>query len=73
MKRQYLIMIIVNILLHKNDKLTADSFAARLTQAKLATKDDIVDLVKETDLDNKLKNLNKKVASSKTKHVLVEN
>ena len=56
------------------NKLTADNFAAILAQAKLVTKDDIADFVKETDFDKKLKNINKKVASNnKTKHVLVEN
>ena len=39
----------------------------------LATKDDIADFVKETDFYNKLKNLNKKVTSKKTKHLPVEN
>ena len=46
------------------NKLTAENFAARLTQASLVTK---------TDFDNKLINLNKKINSRKTKHVLVEN
>ena len=49
------------------NKLTADNFAT-----KLSTKDDIADFVKETDFDNKL-NINKKVTSKKSKHVLVEN
>ena len=31
------------------------------------------DFVKKTDFDNKLKKLNKNVASNKIKHVLVEN
>ena len=39
----------------------ADSFAARLAEAKLATVDDIVDLVKKTNFDNKIKNINKKL------------
>ena len=30
-------------------------------------------MVKKTDFDDKLKNLNKKATSNKTKHVLVEN
>ena len=51
----------------------AENFAARLSQVKLALTDDIADLVKETDFDNKLKQINKKVTSNKTKHVLVEN
>ena len=55
------------------NNMMADNFAARLAQAKLATKDDIADFVKQTDFDNKLKNINKKVTSNKTKHVLVVN
>ena len=55
------------------NKLTAESFAARLAQAKLASKNDIANFVKKTDFDNKLKNLNKKITSNKTKHVLVAN
>ena len=50
---------------------TADTLAARLAQASLATKADIGDFVKETDFDNKLNNLNKKVTSNKTKHYLI--
>ena len=42
-------------------KLTAENFTATLKQAILATEVDIADFVKETDFDNKLKNLNKKV------------
>lgn len=34
--------------------MTADCFAKRLANAKLA-KDDIADFIKETDFDNKLK------------------
>ena len=52
--------------------MTADNFVLRLAQVKLATKDDIADFVKRTDFGNKLKKLNKKVTSNKTKHVLVE-
>ena len=44
----------------------------RLAQANLTTKADIADFVKEADLDNKLKNLNKNVTSNKTKHALVQ-
>ena len=53
------------------NNMMADNFAARLAQAK--TKDDIADFVKQTDFDNKLKSINKKVTSNKTKHVLVVN
>ena len=55
------------------NKLTARNFTARLKQANLTTKVDIVDFVKETDFDDKPKNLDKKVTSSKSKHVPVEN
>ena len=44
--------------------LVADVFNARLAQANLITK---------TDFDAKLSNLNKKITSNKTKHLLVEN
>ena len=37
------------------NKLTSETFAARLAQAKLATIDDIADFVKETDFNEKLK------------------
>ena len=54
------------------DKLTSENFAARLVQAKLVSKNDIVDSVKKTDLDDKLKNLNKKVTSNKTRHIEIK-
>ena len=40
--------------------LTADDFAARLAQEKLATKANIADFIKVIDFTNKLKNINKK-------------
>ena len=46
------------------NKLTAKNFAARLKQANLVTK---------TGFDDKLKILNQKINSNKTKHLLVEN
>ena len=48
----------------KIDKLTADVFNARITQANLITK---------TDFDSKLSNLNRKITANKSKHLLVEN
>ena len=54
------------------DKLTAEMFAARLAQANLVTKADIHDFVEKKDFDDKLKNLNKKATSNKTKHVETE-
>ena len=53
-------------------KLKAENFAARLAQADLASKSDIADFVKNTNFDDKLKNLNKKVTSNKSKHLLVK-
>ena len=51
----------------------AETFAARLKQTNLTSKNDIVDIVKKTDFDDKLTNIDKKVASNKTNFVLVEN
>ena len=48
----------------KFNKLTAENFSARLAQANLLTK---------TDFDDKLLNLNRKINSNKTKHLIVEN
>ena len=55
------------------NKVTANNFASRLAQVNLSSKTDIANLVKKTDFDDKLKILNKKVTSNKTKHVLAEN
>ena len=46
------------------NKLAADVFNAKIAQANLITK---------TDFDDKLSNLNRKITSNKTRHVLVEN
>ena len=46
------------------NKLAADIFNARLAQTNLITK---------TDFDAKLSNLNRKITSNKTKHLLVKN
>ena len=54
-------MILINILLLKN----LESFVARLVQANLGSKNDIAALVKKTDFDDKLKNLNKNPTSNK--------
>ena len=54
--------------------MSADNFVARLAQAKLATKADIVvDIVKETYFDEKSININKKVTLIKKKHVVAQN
>ena len=55
------------------NKLTVENFVARLAQANLSSKSDIANFVKKTDFDDKLKNLNKRVTSNKTKHLLIEN
>ena len=47
--------------------------AARLAQANLGSKNDFANFVKKTYFDDKLKNLNKKVTSNRTKHLLIEN
>ena len=54
-------------------KLTAENVAASLEQANLTSKNDIANFVKKTDFDGKLKNLNKKATSNKSKYLLVEN
>ena len=66
-------MIMINIFLQKFNQLTSKNFAPRLAQANLASKNDIVALVKKADVNNKLKNLNKNITPNKTKYVLVEN
>ena len=50
------------------NKLTSKHFAARLAKANLASKNDFAALVKKTDFDDKLENLNKSITSSKSKH-----
>ena len=66
-------MLLTRITDHKHDKyittpefnnLTAENSAARLAQANLVAK---------PDFDGKLINLNRKITSNKTKHLLVEN
>ena len=44
--------------------MAVDNFPATLAQAKLTTRDDNVDFVKEIHFDNKLKNTNKKTHCS---------
>ena len=51
----------------------SENFVPSLAQANLASKNDISALVRKKDFDDKLKNLNKKVTSNKSKHLLVEN
>ena len=54
------------------NKLTSENFAARLAQANFSSKNDIAASVKRTDFDDKLKTLNNKVTSNKTKLVKAE-
>ena len=50
------------------NKLTKESFAGRLKQANLSSKNDIADFVKKTDFDEKLRQINNKVTSNKLRH-----
>ena len=52
------------------NKLAPENFAARLAQVNLASKSDIANFAKNTDFDDKLKDLNKNVTSNKTKHLV---
>ena len=54
------------------NKITAESFTARLAQVNLASKNDIANFLKKTDFYDKLKTLNKKFTSNETKHVFDE-
>ena len=47
------------------NKLTSENFIATLAKASLASKNDIANLLKKTDFDIKLKNLNRNVISNK--------
>ena len=49
------------------NKLTSVHFTGRLKLANLASKKDIADFVKKTYFNDKLKHLNEKVFSNKTK------
>ena len=63
----------INILLLKNlINKRQKVLLHRLAQANLTSNADIANFVKETDFYDKLKNLNKKVTSNKTKHVEAE-
>ena len=73
MKIKYLTIVDVSLLQNLFNKLKTESFAERLAQANLANKNDIANFVKKTDFGEKLKTLNKKITSNKTKHLLVKN
>ena len=52
--------------------MTEENFAVRIAQAKLATKVNFVGFGKKADFASKLKVINKKVTSNKTKHLEAE-
>ena len=52
--------------------MTEENFAVRIAQAKLATKVNFVGYAKKADFASKLKVINKKVTSNKTKHLEAE-
>ena len=60
------------IIRKKINDLTTENFALRLAQTYLTSKNDIANFVL-TDFDDKLKYLNKKITSNKTKYVLLKN
>ena len=51
------------------NKLTAENFCCNIITSKI----DIANLVRKSDFNDKIKNLNKKISSNKTKHMFVEN
>ena len=55
------------------NKFTNNILDAEITEKKLFNGSDIADFVKKTDFYDQLKILNKKFASNKAKHVVVEN
>lgn len=55
---------------HNCDKyIRTENFTATLKEAKQATNNNIDDFLKETDFDDILKNLKKKVTLNKTRHL----
>ena len=58
-------MIILNI--------TADNFTARLAQANLESKDDIVNFVKKADFDHKVKKIKKLLQIKQSTYLLKMN
>ena len=60
------------ITIQEFNRLTPESFAVRLKQASLTSKNYIADFMKGTDFDNKLKKNNKNTTSNKAKNVLVQ-
>ena len=60
-------MIVGKMLVHKNNKLMADNFDARLIETHLVRKKVLLILLK-SNLHEKLKNMNKKVIPNKARH-----
>ena len=58
-------VIMIYIAAFEFNKLTKENCIERFEQAKLATKDDIVDFAEKPYFDEKLISINKKVTSSK--------
>ena len=56
------------ITIQEFNQLMSENFVARSAQASLASKSDISAFVKITDFDDKLKKLNEKVTTNKTKY-----
>ena len=54
------------------NKFTKENFGERLKQANLSSKNDIAGFVKKTHFDEKLTNINRKVASNKARHIDIE-
>ena len=50
------------------NKLTGENVTATLTKENLISKSDIANIIKKTNFDDKLKNLNKNLTSNKMKH-----
>ena len=50
------------------NKLTGENVTATLTKENLTSKSDIANIIKKTNFDDKLKNLNKNLTSNKMKH-----
>ena len=70
-QKHFMIMIVVASTKRFNN-LTSENFPSRLVQANLASKNDIANFAL-TDFDDKLKDLNKKITSNKTRYILVKN
>ena len=50
------------------NKVRAENVGSRIAQVNLASETDIANLVRKTDFDDRLKNLNKKITLNKTNY-----